>query len=376
MLYNKGSLESTERDMMALSEYFSSKREKISESISMTLEENKALGAKFAGDSAAIFSIMKEYAKSGKMLRGLLACIGSELFKMDTSQAAARASSDAVKVATALELFQAGLLVHDDIMDKDEMRRGKPTMHKIFERIEAEKSGDMPGSASLGEAIGICAGDIYYFIAWKLITGFGAELGTQFSRELIDVCLAQIVDVRLGTHNRLPSLSEILEVYAYKTARYTICLPLCAGALLAGRKDALPYLEALGLNLGILFQLQDDHLGLFAEAEELGKPVGSDIREGKKTPYMILLIESLNRDEAARFGQIFGRKTIGKEEVDYVRSLVKAHGIDARMRELVDSYAKKAETSLADLSANLINLAPETLGLLEEFIAYSLSRKF
>lgn len=360
---------------MTLSEYFSAKREKISESISMTLEQNKALGAKFSGDSALIFSIMQEYAKSGKMLRGLLACMGSELFKMDTSQDAARASSDAVKVATALELFQAGLLVHDDIMDKDEMRRGKPTMHKIFERIEAEKSGG-PTSASLGEAIGICAGDIYYFIAWKLITKFGAEIGALFSRELIDVCLAQTVDVRLGTHDDFPPLSEVLEVYTYKTARYTICLPLCAGALLAGRKDALPYLEALGLSLGVLFQLQDDHLGLFGEAEELGKPIGSDIREGKKTPYMILLTESLNIEERARFGEIFGRKTIGEEEVGYVRSLVKAHGIDARMRELVESYVKKAETSLADLSRNVIDLAPETLGLLEEFIAYSLSRKF
>lgn len=360
---------------MTLSDYFSSKREKISESISLTLDQNKALGAKFSGDSALIFSIMNDYAKSGKMLRGLLACIGSELFKMDTSQDAARASSGAVKVATALELLQAGLLVHDDIMDKDEMRRGKPTMHKIFERIDAKKGGGLT-SAALGEAIGICAGDIYYFIAWKLITSFGAEIGSLFSRELVDVCLAQIVDVRLGTHEEFPLLSEILEVYAYKTARYTICLPLCAGALLAGRKDALPYLEALGLNLGVLFQLQDDHLGLFGEAEELGKPIGSDIREGKKTPYMILLSETLDKEEATRFNAIFGKKAIDDKEVNYIRSLVKVHGIDARMRELAESYAKKAKICLADLSRDLVDLAPETLGLLEEFIDYSLSRKF
>lgn len=360
---------------MILSEYFSSKREKISKSIERSLDESKSIGAAFSGDSALIFSIMKEYATSGKMLRGILACLGSELFKMDTSQDAARASSDALRLATALELLQAGLLVHDDIMDKDELRRGKPTMHKLFERIEARKG--KAESADLGEAIGICAGDIYYFIALNIITSFSSDIGSLFSRELVDVCLAQVKDVRMGgLQANFPPLAEALEVYAYKTARYTICLPLCAGALLAGRNDAIPLLDDIGVNLGLIFQIQDDYLGLFGDEEDLGKPVGSDIREGKKTPYMILLSEVLDPAEKSRFGSIFGQKTINKQEIEYIRGLVIAHGIDGRVRELAESYAKKAERGLEELSGKLADLAPEKLVLLKDFIAYSLSRSF
>ena len=277
-------------------------------------------------------------------------------------------SADALKLATALELFQAGLLVHDDIMDKDELRRGMPTMHKIFESMVA-------GDAALGEAIGICAGDIYYFIAWKLINTLQSSIGKLFSRELVDVCLAQIKDVRFGTGSVFPSLEETLEVYAYKTAHYTICLPLCAGALLAGRNDALPPLEELGLNLGILFQIQDDVLGLFGNEEELGKPIGSDIREGKKTPFMILLTETLTEAEKPRFNSIFGRKTIDADDVDYIRGLVRRHGIDVKVRELAETYARKAELCLAGLPEKISGLNHDKLALLREFVDYSLSRK-
>ena len=376
---------------MTLSDYSISVRRDISESIVAELDGHKALGAGFSGDSAEIFSLMKEYVLSGKMLRGILACLGSELFSVGKGP-----SPEALSLAAALEFFQAGLLVHDDIMDKDEIRRGNPTMHKIFEAMEARaEAGSSAGSSrepmdfsALGEAIGICVGDMYYFIAWKLISdishrlesrlidGLPARLGALFSRELVDVCLAQIKDVRLGTHKTFPPLSDVLEVYAYKTARYTICLPLCAGAAIAGRSDAIPALEELGLNLGLLFQLKDDYLGLFGEAEALGKSVGSDIREGKKTPFMILLAQRLSADEKPRFNSIFGNRSIERKDIDYVRNLVVAHGIDEELRILSTTYAQKSEASLAKLRAEVSGLDTGMMAILEEFIGYSLERKF
>ncbi|HWP68022.1 MAG TPA: polyprenyl synthetase family protein, partial [Rectinemataceae bacterium] len=262
-------------------------------------------------------------------------------------------------------------------------RRGMPTMHKFFERAEAEKDTARSGSSSnhidykgLGEAMGICAGDIFYFIAWNMIANLGTKLGSLFSKELTDVCLAQIKDVRLGTLPAFPKLEEVLEVYAYKTARYTITLPLCAGAILAGRGDAQPYLEKIGLNLGILFQLQDDYLGLFGDEEALGKPTGSDIREGKKTPFMVLLADALSGPEKRGFLKIFGSPSITQEDIAYIRGLVKAHGIDARVRSLAEDYARKAEDSLMEFSNSLPGLNKEGLGLLKQFIEYSLSRTF
>ena len=384
---------------MTLSEYSSAARRDIAEAIEDRLFASGTSCAGFSGDSGRIFSVMKDYILSGKMLRGILACLSSELFSAGIEESALRRKK-ALGLAAALEFFQAGLLVHDDIMDKDEMRRGKPTMHKTFERIEAAQlrgpAGADPcaanlgaadpdtadlgaaelGAAGLGEAIGICAGDIYYFIAWQLISYLGQEIGKLFSRELVDVCLAQIKDVRLGSRREIPVLEETIEVYTYKTARYTICLPLCAGALVAGRADAIPALEALGLNLGILFQLQDDYLGLFGDEEELGKPVGSDIREGKKTPFMILLTQALEDTEKPGFYRIFGNQDITRQDVDHVRSLVRAHGIDTQVRALSAAYARKAEQCLAELSRHTAGLDSEKLGILQEFIDYSLSRKF
>ncbi|PKL06910.1 MAG: hypothetical protein CVV53_01910 [Spirochaetae bacterium HGW-Spirochaetae-9] len=354
---------------MTLSDYSTLIRKEISAEIAAELDSNTALGASFSGYSAEVFSLMKSYVLSGKMLRGTLACMGAELFS-----AGHNLNHDAIRLASALEFFQAGLLVHDDIMDKDEIRRGNPTMHKIFEQKEAQTENE--DTAALGEAIGICIGDIYYFIAWKLISLISYRLGERFARELVDVCLAQIKDVRLGTHKAFPSLSEVLEVYAYKTARYTMCLPLCAGAAIAGRSDAIPALEELGLNLGLLFQLQDDYLGLFGDVEALGKPVGSDIREGKKTPFMILLTQRLNDHEKLRFDAIFANPALERKDIDYIRCLVTAHGVDKELRALSSTYAEKSKASLARLRAEVFGLNDGMMAILEEFIRYSLDRKF
>lgn len=367
---------------MNLPDYFCGLRRAISDTIAETLSRSGSAAAGFSGDSAQLFAVLERYSRSGKMLRGMLACLGSELFRSETG-AEADPGKEALALASALELFQAGLLVHDDIMDKDDMRRGMPTMHKIFERVEAEKNRGGSGAPSrpidskgLGEAMGICAGDIFYFIAWNIISKLGPQLGALFSGELVDVCLAQIKDVRLGTLPEFPAIDEVLEVYAYKTARYTITLPLCAGAILAGRSDAQPYLEKIGLNLGILFQLQDDYLGLFGDEEELGKPTGSDIREGKKTPFMIFLAEALTGPEKRRFQDIFGLTSITQEDIAYIRGLVISHGIDARVRILAEEYAKKARASLAEFSHGVRGLNGQKLDLLKQFIEYSLSRTF
>jgi geranylgeranyl diphosphate synthase, type I len=367
---------------MKLADYFSTTRQAISEDLLETLSRSERDAAKFSGDSASLFTVFENYAGSGKMLRGILACLGSGLFRPETSKGRAP-GKEVLSLASALELFQAGLLVHDDIMDKDEMRRGMPTMHKIFERKEAEKDAAGAQAAtnhidykSLGEGMGICAGDIFYFIAWNKIAGLGANLAALFSKELVDVCLAQIKDVRLGTLAAFPRLDEVLEVYAYKTARYTITLPLCAGAILAGRNDAVPALEKLGFALGILFQLQDDYLGLFGDEKELGKPTGSDIREGKKTPFMVLLAEALSGKEKQRFLEAFGQPSIGLEGIAYIRELVGKYGIDTRVRGLAEEYAQKAAISLAEFSAAVPGLNMDGLDLLKQFIEYSLSRSF
>jgi geranylgeranyl diphosphate synthase type I len=363
---------------MKLKDYTDSIRALISERIDREIQifasECKGRGSELG----YVFPSLAEYGRSGKMLRGALVCMSSCLFGNSFEP-----SDAAIDLAAAMELFQSGLLVHDDIMDKDDTRRGRPTMHRLFENLEktlSESHASRPQAtnfAVLGESLGICAGDIYYFIAWKLINKHSTTIGSLVSRELVDVCLAQMRDVRIGALPALPSLEEILDVYAFKTARYTITMPLCCGALLEKHGDAITFIEELGINLGILFQLQDDYLGLFGDTEKLGKPTGSDLREGKKTPFIILLQPKLSAEESARFASIFGNETLTGNDVAFVRQLIIAHGVHTEIKALSESYANKARSALSALAAHIANdseAATDILSMLGEFIEYSLAR--
>lgn len=226
--------------------------------------------------------------------------------------------------------------------------------------------------------MGICVGDIFFFLAWRLLSECGiknhSNLAKTFSRELIDVCLAQATDVRYGSYLTFPTLEDIIEVYTYKTAKYTVTLPLCTGAILAEKPEAIPFLEEFGKNLGILFQLQDDYLGLFGDEKILGKPVGSDIREGKKTPFIILLIPCLSPQERQEFDRIFSSKSIKVSEIQYIRNLVTQYKIDLHIRTLVEKYAFQANIALKTLVSNIPEIHATAFSLLEGFIEYSLSR--
>ena len=377
---------------MKLQEYFTETRQYLTEMIHGVFTEEAGKAAPMAGTSSEIFLQLERYACSGKMLRGILGRLGADLFTWNNSMA--EMSSGQARLGTALELFQAGLLAHDDIMDQDDQRRGKPTLHKAFESAERElsargklpdfpnsirTSGRKPDFRRLGESQGICAGDIFFFEAWKLLTateqGDASSLSARFSRELVDVCLAQMADVRFGSLDSFPSLEEVLEVYAYKTARYTITLPLCAGAVLAGRPDAVPALEAIGAPMGMAFQLRDDYLGLFGDEMELGKPIGSDLREGKKTPLMISLVPRLSQAEKASFLDIFGKEGLDENGIEDIRGLVMKYGVDAEIRALIDVQAAKTREALESFSQSIAGYSVEAFSLLKDFIDYSISRK-
>ncbi|HET6487239.1 MAG TPA: polyprenyl synthetase family protein, partial [Spirochaetia bacterium] len=229
---------------------------------------------------------LRQFVLAGKMIRGGLVTVGLSLCRDGPSS---RELHMAHQVGAAIELFQSGLLIHDDIMDRDLMRRGRATLFEQYSRDA--RQGGVNDWRHLGEALGTCVGDVAFFLGYELLGGLSpspAALGriiALFSRELAAVGIAQMQDVAWGADpSAQPGTDDILRLYRFKTGRYSFSLPLAAGAILAGAADSsIEALEALGECVGVIFQIRDDELGLWGDEKKTGKPVGSDIREGKKT---------------------------------------------------------------------------------------------
>ncbi len=367
-------------------EYFDQARSAVRGRIKETLEGGAARWDRAApglGTDAA--RRLEDFALRGKMIRGVLVRLGYELASGKTAEGSALEAVE--RAGAAMELFQSGLLVHDDIMDRDRTRRGVPTIHVEYERALGEAGYGDP--VHYGEALGVCAGDLAYFAGFGVLASLpvvpeAARKAAEIAAgELCLVGAAQMLDVangaaRPGARNAFapgpaePDEEGILRLYRYKTGRYTFSLPLALGAAIAGSGDATrAALEASGEELGLLFQLKDDELGVYADEAELGKPLGSDLREDKKTLFRLLLLRAAEGETAARLEAIFGDPRAGAAELAAVRAAAETLGVKAEHDARMKAYAEGALAGLGGILAK----APEAAArAFRELVAYSLER--
>jgi geranylgeranyl diphosphate synthase type I len=270
-----------------------------------------------------------------------------------------------------MELFQAGLLAHDDIMDRDLTRRGAPTIHARY-ASEARESG-CADAERLGESLGICLGDLCYFEAYALLerslarTPRAGEIVGRCSSILAGVAVAQMSDVAWGAGTHEPSEDEILAMYRGKTARYSFSLPLATGALAADDPELASSLSALGDELGLLFQIRDDELGLFGNPEATGKALGSDLREGKKTLFRARLLGAAPDTEQGRLRALFGGESKPRpEDLSYIRALSEKLGVTAGIAAL----SCKAEDKAREMLRGLRSPSSEVIAMLEGLVEY------
>ena len=265
-----------------------------------------------------------------------------------------------VMAGVALELLQAYLLIHDDWMDRDEVRRGGPTVHALLR--------DRFGERRVGDAGAILAGDYASALAHKALleVELPAERLLAAARELaqveIDVTSGQLLDVRASAHAPAGG-SGVEMMHALKTGSYTVRGPVLMGAALAGASRAVMVdFARFAAPLGVAFQLRDDLLGAFGDPKVTGKPAGSDLREGKHTA----LIAELARDgEAQRLlPRVLGVEDASADEVDAVLARMGASGARARVEARVD--ALMAEASSVVLA---MELAPSGRAILSGAIA-------
>jgi geranylgeranyl diphosphate synthase type I len=253
-----------------------------------------------------------------------------------------------------MELFHSGLLVHDDIMDRDLVRRGQPSIFQQYATFAAAERHADP--QHVGQALGICAGDVACFMAFELLARTHAPAAVlcrvleMCARELSAVGIAQMQDVAWGASISAAGVDEILRMYTHKTGRYSFSLPLLAGAIIADASEELRgKLETFGESIGLLFQIRDDELGLFGDEKELGKPVGSDVREGKKTLIFSSLMSAAEPGERRRLQRIFGNPHATKADIDYVRERAGSKRVRSGIQSIITDLTEKARTAIGTL---------------------------
>lgn len=330
--------------------YLAARRDRIAAALASLAERRGSELERAPGGGREALGRVVEYCLRGKMIRGSLVYLGLEAAGAGSYPEAEGAADS---TAVAMELFQAGLLVHDDIMDRDETRRGAPSIHARYAR-EAKSAGS-PDGLHVGEALGICVGDLCYFEAFAELSHalagrpLAASIAALCSERLAEVAAAQMADVRWGSSEADVSEKEILSLYLCKTARYSFSLPLAAGALLAGDEDAAAELSELGEALGIAFQIRDDELGLFGDPAVTGKGSGGDVREGKKTLLRSRLLAVAPTADRAKLGSIFGNARATDADIEYARGLAESLGVRASLASMSGDLASRARSCIAGL---------------------------
>lgn len=354
-------------------DYLNDKKRQIISHLSSWFQPETRFGSRLSSINADVTSKLISYSSRGKMIRGGLVFLGYELF-------GGTATLDITAVAAAMEIFQSALLIHDDIMDRDDLRRGEKTIHRLF-ALEAAKN-KLADPEHIGSALGICAGDLAFFYAFRMISESKlkakliVKLQSLFSRELSLVGIAQMQDVMIGAEdfkNHIPNETEILELYRYKTGRYTFSLPLMTGALSAGANAAeISLLEQFGEKLGIIFQIKDDEIGLFGEEDTTGKPVGSDLREGKKTLVLSYLLSRVDGDERENILSILLDKRGSSRDIAQIQKLF----LEKNIKHEIDDLLSRLAQDSRELIKQILKSTKQHGEILQSLLDYSLNRVF
>lgn len=256
--------------------------------------------------------------RGGKRIRPILVYFGY-------LAAGGKRKKEILDTSIFIELLHNYILMHDDIIDRDEFRRGKPTIHCKYQALYKKISKDFE---HLGISAGIVAGDVTSSFGYEILakSRFPQPLKikaiNRLNQMLTDVFSGEVLDVFLGIEKKL-SQNEIFKILEYKTAKYTIEGPLHLGAILAGgNKKVLKKLSDYAIPLGIAFQIQDDILGTFGDEKKLGKPVGSDLKEGKQTLLILKARKLANKSERKIINQALGNPNLTKNQLEKVRKII------------------------------------------------------
>lgn len=336
-------------------------------------EETRKYFAEFASgtvENIFVREVLQELARQnegGKRIRGALIKLGEQI-------ASHGAGHNYLPIAVGYELFQTSVLIHDDIIDRSDTRRGRVTIHiDSAERLKGRMGSEISEgeTAHYGVSRALCAGDYGFFLSYQFLARCEADSAVMakvyrlYSQILTMTCEGEIMDTMLP-FEKMPILEQyaayektVSQIYELKTAWYTLAGPLMLGAACGGGSDELAaLLKNIALPLGIAFQIKDDLLGIYSSDEELGKPVLSDIREGKQT--FLLGAAYKNADEAQRalLDRHYGNKNADAHDLEIVRRLFEETGAK---RYAEEEIRRLSEQSKALIQNDLIEESDQTI---------------
>ena len=283
-----------------------------------------------------------------------------------------------IRAISSLELLQGCALIHDDLMDASDTRRGKPSIHRVFESIH--RNDELSGSASnYGASAAILLGDLALVWADQMLHRSGIS-DIQLVRVLsiydemrVEIMAGQFLDIHeqaLATQ----SVARSLKIARYKSGKYTVERPLHFGASLAlpsgkERENFFAMFSEFGLPLGEGFQLRDDLLGVFGDPTLTGKPAGDDLREGKRTVLMAMTQDRATAKQEAVIAKYFGDRHLDSEGVEALREIIIETGARDHVEELIEKLTLTALDAL-----NREEIPPAAHALLNELASIAMGK--
>jgi geranylgeranyl diphosphate synthase type I len=277
-----------------------------------------------------------------------------------------RLDSTVTDAGAALELLHSFALVHDDVMDDSLVRRGGDAVHVQFKHSHEQLS--LVGEARrYGEGVAILIGDMAFVYADKLMNSAPQEAIEVFTELRVELNVGQYLDIS-ATARSDATLPMARKIAQFKSGKYTVERPLHLGAALAGRFDELADgLSAYGIPVGEAFQLRDDILGAFGDADVIGKPVGGDLREGKPTALLAVARAEANSSDAAFLDEHYGKADITEGEVAELQRILIDTGARSYVEDSIDQLTEAGLSAVDQL--NVTDEAKQNLRSLAHFLA-------
>lgn len=339
-----------------LTEFFESKRSDVK---------------RISSDLVPLVDYSQSLLSGGKRFRARFCYWGYRAIAgLNAESVPSTAHHPAFTLATALEVFHAAALVHDDIMDNSDTRRGEASAHRHFEAMH-QAQGFAKDSLHYGESAALMVGDL--LLAWssELVTQALSEINDpsviaavrgEFHQMWNEVTMGQFLDIHEEScWPVVPNdqrFERAMTVVTYKSAKYSMEAPLRLGAALAGGSaDHRNQLAAFGLPLGVAFQLRDDMLGVFGNPDETGKPAGDDLREGKRTVLIALAAASMSSGVRRVFEEMLGNPEVTDEQIAVMQSTLSESGAVDEVEKIIAESADRALTALdqARLDGEAVN---------------------